>query len=223
MTTPSVTEQIPFSEAIKKATWSEHGVAESGEFVKQLFRGQLSLAEYTEMVVQHYPIYVALEAAAAALADDPDAGPFVRPELFRVAALEEDLRFLLGEDWRDRIEVLPATQAYVDRINEVCPTSPQAYLAHHYTRYLGDLSGGQMIGRTVSKVYEFGDGPGARFYVFDQIADPNAFKVEFRALLDAVTWDEAGREATIAEIVKAYELNTAQLTELGDKVMAARP
>lgn len=222
MTTPAVDQEAPFSEVLKKATWSDHGAAESTDYVHQLFKGELALDEYAALVVQHYPVYVALENAAAAIASDPAAAPFVIPELYRVAALEEDLEALLGADWRTRIEPLPSTRRYVERIEEVCSTSPQAYVAHHYTRYLGDLSGGQMIGRAVSKAYGFGDAAGARFYVFDQVDDPKAFKERYRAMLDALPWDQAGRDAMVAEVVRAYALNSAQLAELGDVVIAAR-
>ena len=37
--------------------------------------------------------------AAEVMTDDPVAGPFVKPELHRVPALEADLTFLYGEDW----------------------------------------------------------------------------------------------------------------------------
>ena len=49
------------------------------------------------------------------------------------------------------------------------------FVAHHYTRYLGDLSGGQAIGRLMKRHFGF-ETNGILFYLFDQIADPKAFK-----------------------------------------------
>src|SRR6478735_2805989 len=219
MSTPPVAQDIRFSEAIKKATWSDHSDAESTGYVHQLFKGELSLGEYTQLVIQHYPVYVALERVGAGFAADPIAGPFVRSELLRVPALEADLAALLGADWRDQVESISSTQRYVDRIDAI--TTPGEFLAHHYTRYLGDLSGGLMIGRAVSKAYGFGDAAGAKFYVFDDIADPKAYKEQYREQLDALPLDEAGRDAMIAEIVVAYKLNSDVLVELGEITTAA--
>src|SRR6478609_2255722 len=188
MSTPPVAQDARFSEIIKSATWSDHSDAESTGYVHQLFRGELSQAEYAAMVVQHYPVYVALERIGATLADDDVAGPFVRPELARVPALEADLEALLGSTWRDQLDLIPTTQRYVERIEAI--TTPGQFLAHHYTRYMGDLSGGLMIGRAVSKAYGFGDAAGAKFYVFDDIADPKAFKEQYREQLDALPLDD---------------------------------
>jgi len=220
MSTPPVTQDVRFSEAIKTATWSDHSDAESTGYVHQLFKGELSLGEYTALVVQHYPVYVALEAKGEAFAADPVAAPFVRPEIARVPALEADLAALLGADWRDQVESIPSTRRYVERIEAI--STPGEFLAHHYTRYLGDLSGGLMIGRAVSKAYGFGDAAGAKFYVFDGIADPKAFKEEYRENLDALPFDDAQRDALVAEVVAAYKLNADVLVELGEITTAAR-
>ena len=67
-------------------------------------------------------------------------------------ALEADLRHLIGADWRERIAPVPSTSAYAARILEAAEEGWAAgVIAHHYTRYLGDLSGGQMIARRVAK------------------------------------------------------------------------
>ena len=49
---------------------------------------------------------------------------------------------------RSEVTMTPATEAYVRRIEEVAADSSLAYLlvAHQYTRYLGDLFGGQVAG-----------------------------------------------------------------------------
>lgn len=63
-------------------------------------------------------------------------------------------------------------RSYVDRIQFLSDsTDPSPLLAHSYARYLGDLSGGQFIRRTIAKAYELGDtsGLGTEFYAFKQL------------------------------------------------------
>lgn len=78
--------------------------------------------------------------------DHPVAGPFVDEALRRLPAVEADLVSLAGADWRDELVPCAATVADRERMSEVCVASPERFVAHHYTRYMGDLLGGQMIG-----------------------------------------------------------------------------
>jgi heme oxygenase len=213
-----------FSARIREASWSRHqGLDPSAEaeaekapgVFDRLFEGSLSVDDYTRWHAQQYFVYQAIEAAAARFAEDPVAGPFVFPELARVPAIEADLRFLMGRKWRSGIEPLPATKAYVDRIEAVTADWPGGYIAHAYTRYLGDLSGGQAFGKAARRNYGFED-EGASFYVFADIKSPKAFKDEYRARLDAVDLGEADKLRVIEEILLAYDHNGAVLAALGE-------
>jgi heme oxygenase len=101
----------------------------------------------------------------------------------------------------------------VRRLNEVAAEWPGGFVAHHYTRYLGDLSGGQMIGRMLSDQFGF-DTNGVLFYIFDQVADPSAFTDTYRAQLDAAPWSADEQERVIAEVELAYSLNSGLLEGL---------
>lgn len=149
---PSPDPAPAFSALIRTASHAQHTEAESSAFMSEMLGGRLGVEAYTRYTEQLWFIYAALEGAAADLAGDPVAGPFVRGELFRLPALERDLAHLHGDaDWRRTVRPLPATAAYADRIAEVARTWPGGYVAHHYTRYLGDLSGGQVIRGTAEK------------------------------------------------------------------------
>lgn len=185
-----------------------------------LMRGKGTREDYVALVAQHWFIYEALEAAAACMADDPVASAFVSDKLTRLPALEADLEFLIGPDWRIRIAPLPATTRYVARITEVGTTWPGGFVAHHYTRYLGDLSGGQFIGRVLSRQFGF-ETNGIGFYLFDEIADPAAFKDVYREQLDAAPWDADERERVIAEVLLAYRCNTELFVDLAAAKKAA--
>src|SRR3954447_9267237 len=113
--------------------------------MQAMLGGKLAISGYSDMVAQHYFAYVVLEEAAEVMREHPIAGKFVFDSLLRTKALEKDLEHLLGAGWRDRIEPNGATKEYVARIREVCFDWPGGYIAHSYTRYLGDLSGGQVI------------------------------------------------------------------------------
>lgn len=135
------------------------------------------------------------------------------PELHRVPALERDLAFLLGPDWRDTITPLPTTRAYTDRIRWTV-NWPAGFIAHHYTRYLGDLSGGQVIKRVVQRAYGFTDGLGFEFYVFDQLSSLPKFKKNYRAVLDSLDLDEAEQLRVVEEVRRAYQFNNELMAEL---------
>ncbi|MBO8184596.1 biliverdin-producing heme oxygenase [Streptomyces spirodelae] len=207
-----------FSILIRTASHQQHTEAENSSFMSEMLGGRLGVEAYTRYTEQLWFIYSALEGAADDLAPDPVAGPFVRGELFRLPALEQDLAHLHGgsADWRAGVAPLPATAAYADRIAEVARTWPGGYVAHHYTRYLGDLSGGQVIRGTAEKTWGFTrKGDGVRFYVFDAIDNPAAFKREYRALLDALPCDELEKRRIVEECKHAFALNTAVFQELG--------
>lgn len=213
-TTDETTAELPrFSAALRDATWQDHEQAESSTFVKALMGAELPIEGYANLAAQQWFVYAVLEAASEEMRDDPVAGPFVFDELNRLPSIEADLSVLIGEDWSHRIEALPATTAYCDRIRAVCFDQPGAFIAHHYTRYMGDLSGGQFIGRVVKRAYDL-DGEGASFFTFDAIDDAKAFKDAYRARLDDAPWSPDEQDAVIAEIRNAYRLNREVFADL---------
>jgi len=172
------------------------------------------------LVAQHYFIYAALEAAAEKMKDDADAAAFITPQLTRLPALESDLQFLIGDDWRERIVPLPTTARYVERIDTVAATWSGGFIAHHYTRYLGDLSGGQIIRTLMQRQFGF-ETNGVGFYLFAEIAKPKEFKDTYRSQLDAVDWSEEERERVIDEVMVAYRFNTELFIDLATAKAAA--
>lgn len=211
---------IPFSQALRERTWSSHGDSEGAGFMSDLMQGKGTKDDYIAMVVQHYFIYEALEGAEAAFAGDLVASAFITPRLTRLPAIEADLDFLIGEGWREQITPLPTTLRYVERINTVAATWNGGFIAHHYTRYLGDLSGGQHIRRLMQRHFGF-DTNGVGFYFFDEIASPKDFKDTYREQLDAVDWSTEERERVIDEVLIAYRFNTELFEDLSAAKAAA--
>jgi heme oxygenase (biliverdin-producing, ferredoxin) len=217
---PSPTQPSPFSVVIRTASHQQHTEAENSSFMSDMLGGRLGVAAFRSYTEQLWFVYRALESAADALAEDPIAGPFLRlhPRLARVPALERDLDHLSGPGWRARLAPLPATEAYAARVAECAQGRPGGYVAHHYTRYLGDLSGGQVIRGTAEATWGFArKGDGVRFYVFEAIGNPAAFKREYRALLDALPADDMEKQRVVDECKHAFSLNTAVFRELGEQ------
>ena len=206
-------ELIPFSRALRERSSAAHTGSEHAGFMADLMSGEGTRDDYVALVAQHWFIYDALEAAAERMKADPVAALFISDKLTRLPAIEADLEFLIGPDWRERIEPLPTTRRYVDRIRRVAATWAGGFVAHHYTRYLGDLSGGQFIGRLMARRFGF-ETNGIGFYLFADIADPQAFKEVYREQLDAAPWDDAERERVIDEVLVAYRFNTDVFDDL---------
>ncbi|WP_292836076.1 biliverdin-producing heme oxygenase [Microbacterium sp.] len=208
-----MSDTIPFSAALRERSRAAHSGSENAGFMDDLMHGKRTREDYTALVAQHWYIYEALEGAADRMKESPVAAPFLSDKLTRLPALEADLAFLIGPEWRERIAPVPTTIRYVDRILEVAATWPGGFVAHHYTRYLGDLSGGQFIGRVMARRFGF-DTTGILFYLFAEIGDPASFKDIYRAQLDATAWDVNERERVIDEVLYAYQLNTDLFTDL---------
>jgi len=214
----------PFSAVIRESSWSDHSDSEGATFMEDIMRGVGTKQDYIDLVAQHYFVYEALEAAATRIAEaDPAFARFHPAALTRLPAIEADLASLIGDDWRERIAPVPATAAYAERIREVGDEGWTAgVLAHHYTRYLGDLSGGQMIAKRVAKQHGLGS-EGIAFYDFSELGSLVDFKNAYRAALDEFgeTLDEAERARMLEEVRAAYGFNTAVFVDLGSAKAAA--
>lgn len=212
---PSATAQAPFSQLLRERSRGQHQQAEGSGFMSALLAGHIDRAGYTAMVAQHLYIYEALESVGDSLRTDSIAGRFVSDRLTRVPSIRADLAYLCGSTAHDVPAPLDATVAYVERIRGTAAW-PAGFVAHHYTRYLGDLSGGLAIGATAARVYGFQPGgDGVRFYRFERIAKPKVFKDDYRARLDTAPWDPAERERVVDEVLTAYRHNTEVFAELG--------
>lgn len=213
-------ETLPFSAALRERSSGSHSRSEHAGFMADLLKGEGTRGDYISLVAQHYFIYEALESAGERMRRDPIAAVFISDKLTRLPALETDLEFLLGADWREQIVPLPTTQRYVDRIRQVGATWAGGFVAHHYTRYLGDLSGGLFIGKVMARRFGF-ETNGIGFYLFGDIADPAAFKDVYREQLDSAPWDDAERERVIDEVLLAYRFNTELFEDLERARLAA--
>jgi heme oxygenase len=215
-TTSDATTEPTFSASLRAGSRADHEHAEHAGFVVDLFHGRLPIDAYAAMLGQLWHVYDALEGAGATLAGDPVVAPFLDDRLLRLERLDADIRSLTGSG-PAAVVASPSTIAYADRIRTVAAEWPAGYVAHHYTRYLGDLSGGQAIRSVVQRTYGLADGAGTSFYDFPEITDRRAWKDGYRAALDAAPWDADERAAVADEVASAYAHNTAIFVVLGEQ------
>jgi heme oxygenase len=211
-----IAERTPLSVLsvlLREGTRPEHQEAESSGFVERLLAGDLDVAAYADLAAQQLAVYRALEAESAVVRADPRGAALVFDELTRTPSIERDLAFLVGDDWADRVDVRPATLAYVAHLNGAGSDLPR-YAAHAYTRYLGDLSGGQIIKRMLERHYGLGP-DGLAFYTFTEIPSAKPFKDVYRERLDAIGLDEAEAGRAVHEAKLAFRLNGAVFADLG--------
>ncbi|MEV1285595.1 biliverdin-producing heme oxygenase [Micromonospora sp. NPDC049679] len=217
------TATASFSTRLRTFTWLDHQAAAADRYGSALVAGELGRDGYADHLAQHYLIYEVLEEAADAMRTDPVAGPFVDDALNRLPALRADLEFLRGPGWARQITPRRATDDYRARLREVCSRTPAWFLAHHYTRYLGDLSHGLLIGEAVTKAYGLTGGDGTAFYRFDAIRDPHGYESVYRERLDVLPLDETTRAGLVGEVGVAHRHTYAVLAELGREPGDDRP
>jgi heme oxygenase (biliverdin-producing, ferredoxin) len=201
----------PLSTVLKQVTWGAHEEVETGPLEKALVEGRLSLDAYADLLAQSLAVYAAIERVAPAVARDPIAAPFVRPEVFRAQHIERDLHHYWGANWRDRVDLVPETETYVERIADAGGRDPLAWIAHGYTRYLADLSGGLAIDKAITTAYGLSGNDGRWLYVFDLPGNvsPGAWKNAYRQLLNVLDIAIEDKVRLIEEALVAYECNIA--------------
>lgn len=212
----TVTLERPLSTALREETAQAHTAAEGAEFIVRLLAGDLSRQALADFCGQLWFLYEALERAVRSVART-EVGSFIAdPRLERQAALEADLSELLGGDWREQVRILPATAAYVARLEEIANSDEAVrVVAHHYVRYMGDISGGQIISAQLSAQYGVGN-DGLNFYDFSALGKLVPYRSSYRQRLDGIPLSEKGREQLIAEAKDAFIFNTGILAALSE-------
>ena len=209
-----------FAKELKEGTKKSHSAAENTAFVKSFLRGVVSKESYRTLVSDLYFVYVALEEEFRIFKNDPILGALYLPELERVVALETDLRYYFGPIWRSIVKPSEQCQRYVDRIHEVAKTEPELLIGHHYTRYLGDLSGGQILKGIAEKALNL-NGEGLNFYEFGKIDNAKIYKEKYRSILDELPLTESQQNAIITEANYAFRLNMYMFDTLEGNSLAS--
>ncbi|KAG9048946.1 hypothetical protein FS837_011589 [Tulasnella sp. UAMH 9824] len=221
----------PFSQVLKEGTKDIHDTISKSEGAKALTSGTLERDEYVRHLIMLWYLYITLENALDARANHPALAPTYNPSvLARAPSISADIAGLLQTTaWASHplhLSMHPLPQPLLDYIAHIQAIAdsddPTPLLAHSYLRYLGDLSGGQFIKRTVLKSYQLQD-QAITSYDFPkpggpagQIADQGdilKLKNIFKERMDeSITTPEA-KKIVFEETKVAYRFN-AQLLNL---------
>jgi heme oxygenase (biliverdin-producing, ferredoxin) len=204
----------PLSERLRAETKDLHTAVERAGVMAALLRGALERERYTALLRNLHALYAALEAALTRHAGHAEVAPVVFPVLFRQAALAADLAVLHGPAWPTDLPLQRATQTYVARLQDIETRQPALLAAHAYVRYLGDLSGGQMLRQIVVRGFQLGDDDGSRFYDFGDAATVQTHLRAFRAGLASLGLGTAGNDALVAEARWAFGRHGELFVEL---------
>ncbi|KGG50027.1 heme oxygenase 1 [Mitosporidium daphniae] len=177
---------------------------------------------YLRLLVSFYHIYGALELALNENSEDQFLGKIYFPtELHRKEALLKDINFYCNRLHIPADEVLsiitPSTRTYIARIEKCKNTDPKLLIAIAYTRYLGDLSGGQIMSRKITKMYALDpQSGGVSFYQFPNLGmSIDSFKNRYREALNSLPHlSEDSVDSLIAEAVLSFNFSSELFEEL---------
>jgi heme oxygenase len=194
------------AENLRRSTEAKHLQAERSGYIAEILRKRASQEGYGLFLRNLAPAYDALEQALRAQTENAVLAPFDWQPLLRHQAMIDDLRALAGASWQETLEHLPESDAYAGRIEQVSAEAPHRLLGHAYVRYIGDLSGGQIV-KTILLASPGLSADMLTFYDFDDIPDAERFKEQFREKLDLVGKDGPISDEIVDEAITAFQLN----------------
>jgi heme oxygenase len=212
---------INLATKLREGTKKSHTMAENVGFVKCFLKGVVEKTSYRKLVANLYFVYSAMEEEMEKHREHPVLSKIYFPELNRKQSLEQDLYYFYGANWREQVAPSSAAQAYVQRIREISATAPELLVAQSYTRYLGDLSGGQILKGIAQRGMNLTDGEGSAFYEFPEIPDEKAFKNNYRQAMNELPIDEATANRIVDEANAAFGMNMKMFMELEGNLIKA--
>jgi heme oxygenase len=183
-----------------------HVEAERTGIIRDLLRGEASREGYALLLRNLLPAYQAMEQGLERHLHSPGISVLAQYRLDRAPAIESDLLVLCGAGWSHDLPLLAAGDLYAQRVAKASEGDGSRLIAHAYTRYLGDLSGGQILQRLLAR------SPGLQpaeltFYDFPRFSDLEALKADYRKALDHAGIVASDRHAVIEEAAIAFSLN----------------
>ncbi len=199
------------AQRLRDGTRTLHVDAERSPFMSVLLRGRMERAAYAALLRNLHAIYEAMEPALARHAAQPALAPLDLTALARLSSLTEDL-VRVADPSDATSELRPAALRYVVRLHELDADGPELLLAHAYVRYLGDLSGGQLLRGIVARSPGLALRAGTAFYEFGEAVPASALAAAFRASLDRCIVDDP--DAVVAEAQRAFRWHRELFDEL---------
>jgi heme oxygenase len=199
------------AQRLRDETRALHVDAERSPFMSVLLRGRMDRVAYAALLRNLLAIYEVLEPALARHAAHPALAPLNLPALARLPSLRDDLA-RVADPSDATCDLRSAVVRYVARLRELDAANPELLLAHAYVRYLGDLSGGQLLHDIVARSPGLGPRVGTAFYEFGDPAVASTLAVGFRSSLDRAVVDDP--DAVVAEARLAFTWHRELFDEL---------
>ncbi len=201
---------------LRARTGKLHTQAERSGVIVEILHGRVTRDGYALYLRNLLPAYQAMEQGLARRRHAPGFRGIADPGLFRAEAILRDMTALCGSDWAGTLPMLPEGELYASRMLHAAAGDGTALIGHAYTRYLGDLSGAQVLKRSLMCA------PGLQpdmltFFDFPAIADLPAYRNVFRDALDAAASDIPDTELVLSEAVQAFQHNI----DISEAVQAA--
>ena len=212
-TSTSEDKEMSLAIALKEGTKESHSAAENTKFVASFLRGVVDYEEYRKLLTNFYYVYDTMEQRIRET-EDPMVLAVRSEDLERKEGIERDLEHYYGADWKEKQIPSEACNKYCARINEIAEERPHLLVAHHYTRYIGDLSGGKILKEITARVLNPPEGKGLDFYEFPSIPNAKMFKQNYRAVLDNLGTTTAQEKELIQEANYAFKLNMFMFDEI---------
>ena len=212
-TSTSENKKMSLAIALKEGTKESHSAAENTKFVASFLRGVVEYEEYRKLLTNFYYVYDTMEQRIRET-EDPMVLAVRSEDLERKEGIERDLEHYYGADWKEKQIPSEACNKYCARINEIAEERPHLLVAHHYTRYIGDLSGGKILKEITARVLNPPEGKGLDFYEFPSIPNAKLFKQNYRACLDNLGTTTAQEKELIEEANYAFQLNMFMFDEI---------
>ena len=190
----------------RQKTKALHTQAERTGIVSEILHGRANIHGYALLLRNLLPVYQTLEQALARRANTRPLGLIVRDELDRAPSLAADLATLKAKRPLPDLPYLPEARAYVRAIEAASRGAGSGLAAHAYARYLGDLSGGQILQKLLGKSLSLSPAE-LTFYDFTKIADIAAYKAGYRAALEQLGREISDADDVADEGARAFALN----------------
>jgi heme oxygenase len=194
------------SAMVREASKESHQSAENSPFMVALLKGELSTSAYCDYLAQLAPIYETLESWTTTKL------PLFDRRLDRFESIISDMESMCGMGM-----VYDETIQYTKHLKSIAASKDEIrFLAHHYVRYLGDLSGGQAVAKLVMRNMSIPPNF-LSFYEFDQIQDKVRYKETYREQLDNLQLTQVQIDSFIAEVMTAFKHHEKIFSALGSK------
>ena len=192
---------------MKTATAPYHRRAEQTGIVRDILKKHVSRQAYTLYLRNLYLIYTGLEKPIERRSDGfKIVTPFLNKMVKRSEPLAQDLYNLFGnKDWQN-LPLLQSSLSYRKHIDHLRTHDPVSLLGHIYVRYLGDMNGGQVLQRLLSKTLDLPNET-LNFYQYPAIHEIVSFRQAYRELFNAVALNAPQRRKVIETAIEAFEFN----------------